>query len=297
MNPREEGFLLLGSSLGDPERVPLSTAQLRLLARRAAAWERPGEERELAEADLAALGIGPELARRILQLLEDRALLQSYLRRGAKAGCVPQTRVSAQYPLRLRRRLGTDSPGVLWAKGELSLLSQPAVALVGSRDILQKNRDFAAAVGYQAAKQGYVLISGNARGADRAAQAECLAAGGKVICVVADALRAQPLRNGVLYLSEGDFDQSFSPQRALSRNRVIHALGDKTFVAQCGLETGGTWSGTAQNLRYGWSDVFCFRDGSPAAALLEQMGAVLIGPEELSDLPALQGNIPTFFDQ
>ena len=153
---------------------------------------------------------------------------------------------------------------------------------------MDESRKFAEEVGRQAALQGYVLVSGNARGADRAAQESCLAAGGQVISIVADELWKHPLLDNLLYLSEDGFDEAFSRQRALSRNRCIHCLGLKTFVAQSALKTGGTWDGTVKNLRFHWSSVYCYRDGSEASALLEQMGAHLIGMEELDsfyDLP------------
>ena len=126
-------------------------------------------------------------------------------------------------------------------------------------------------------------MSGNARGADRTAQEACLAAGGKVICVVADELWKQPLRENILYLSEDDFEEGFSAQRALSRNRVIHALGIVTFVAQASLRTGGTWDGTVKNLHNRWSDVYGFDDGSEAMNELSQMGLELIKLESLKD--------------
>ena len=142
--------------------------------------------------------------------------------------------------------------------------------------------------------QGYVLVSGNARGADRTAQDACLAAGGQVISVVADELYRHSLRDNVLYVCEDGFAEEFSSQRALSRNRIIHALGLKTFVAQSSLKMGGTWDGTVKNLRGGWSDVYGFRDGSEAMILLEQMGANLIGMDELAafyDLPQKEENL------
>ena len=143
-------------------------------------------------------------------------------------------------------------------------------------------------MGRQAALQGYALVSGNARGADRTAQEACLAAGGWVISVVADGLDKQTARERMLYLSEDGFEEAFSAARALSRNRVIHALGCKTFVAQCSYRKGGTWDGTVKNLRFGWSPVFCFRDGSAAAELLAQMGAELVEMEALSPFESLQ---------
>lgn len=288
MTPREEGFLLLSSPLGNPERKCLTTAQLRTLAQRIAVSDRPAQDRELTAADLTAIGYGADMARRILGLLDDTPLLTYYLQKGSRNGCLPLTRVSDGYPVQLRQRLGLDSPGVLWAKGELSILSKPAVALVGSRDIAPDNEAFAEKAGREAAKQGYVLISGNARGADRTAQRACLEAGGQVISIVADELYKQTPQANVLYLSEEGFDCAFSSPRALHRNRVIHALGEKTLVAQSGLAVGGTWSGTAQNLRSGWSPVFCFRDGSEASLQLEQLGAQLIGLSALEDLSSLK---------
>ncbi len=295
MNAREEGFLLLGSTLGNPERKILTTAQLRSLAAHAAAMERPAEDRELAVSDLTAMGYGPEMAQRILGLLEETQLLRRYLARAKQADCVPLTRVSEGYPTQLRRRLGLDSPGVLWAKGDVSILRRPRVALVGSRDIAVPNAEFAARVGCEAARQGYVLVSGNARGADRIAQKACLAAGGQVISVVADELEKQARRENVLYLSEEGFDCPFTSARALSRNRVIHALGEKTFVAQCALGIGGTWSGTMRNLKEGWSPLFCFSDGSEGARQLVQLGVCGIDLSSLENFAELEGQTIRLF--
>ena len=297
MNPRERGFLLLSSHLGESRRKPLSTAQLRTLAERMAAAPRQEEDRELEWTDLAALGYGPELAKHIVQLLGEEDVLDYYLRKGSILGCAPITRVSDAYPLHLRKRLGLNSPGVLWARGDVSLLGQPVVALVGSRELREENWQFAAEVGRQAAAQGYVLVSGNARGADRAAQESCLNAGGSVISVVADELWKQPLRERVLYLSETDFEEGFSAQRALSRIRVIHAMGIVTFVAQSSFGTGGTWDGTVKNLQNGWSRVYGFRDGSDAMAELSQMGLELIGMDQLADFYDLPQSEQNIFDR
>ena len=253
MNARERGFLLLCGHLGNPERKSLSAAQFCTLAGRVGAMERPMSERELVAGDLIALGYGREMADRIVRLLADEEILDYYLTKAAGAGCVPVTRVSGDYPLLLRKRLGLLSPGCLWARGDLSMLTEPAVAVVGSRELLPENRRFAAEAGRQAAQQGYVLVSGNARGTDRTAQEACLAAGGRVISVVADALHSYLETPGVLYLSEEDYDLPFSTFRALRRNRVIHSLADVVFVAQSAWERGGTWRGTTQNLSSGWS--------------------------------------------
>ena len=287
MNPRERGFLLLTSHLGDPERKVLTVAQLRSLALRMRDMEQPAESRDLKKTDLTRLGFDDEFAERIVSLLEQEDLLDGYLARAAAQNCVPITRVSEKYPQILRQRLGLDSPGCLWARGDVEILNTPAISLVGCRELNGPNREFAKAVGHRAAEQGLTLVSGNARGADRAAQEACLEAGGRVVSIVADSLNRIPPRN-LLYLSEDGFDEEFSAQRALSRNRCIHALGRMVFVAQSDLQKGGTWSGTVKNLRFGWSPVVCFRDGSESASQLEKMGAYQIGMEDLRDLTSLQ---------
>ena len=225
------GFLLLCSHLGNPDRKPLTTAQLRLLARRVMDCG-PFSEGELTERTLLELGFSSEGARHILALLEDQALLEWYLQKAKARRCTPIQRRDLRYPAAVRKKLGLDSPGCLWAKGALELLDRPKVAAVGCRVLRPENRDFAYEAGRQAARQGFVLVSGNASGADQAAQAGCLDSGGQVISVVADALHSHLEQPNVLYLSEEDYDMPFSTLRALRRNRVIHALGQVVLVAQ-----------------------------------------------------------------
>jgi predicted Rossmann fold nucleotide-binding protein DprA/Smf involved in DNA uptake len=285
----EAGFLLLSCRFGNPERRVLTTAQMRTLSQRMRDFQMDDPDRDLTAEDLLKLGCGQELAQRIIDLLDEEDLLIHYLRRAQKAGCRPIPRISPLYPKVLLDRLGDAAPGCIWAKGDLEILNNPLISLVGSRDLNPKNEDFAAEAGRQAALQGYTLVSGNARGADKIAQNAALAAGGKVISIVADSLEKHTLKENVLYLSEEDFDADFSAQRALSRNRCIHAMGEKVLVAQSSYQHGGTWDGTVKNLRFHWSDVFCFDDGSPAAELLCQMGANPVTREQLADLQALTG--------
>ena len=297
MIPREKGFLLLSSHLGDPDRKTLTVPQLRTLAQRVRQLEKPETDRELEARDLLELGFSHDRAVQIATLLSQEDLLEHYVSRGKKLGCMPVTRVSEEYPVLLRHRLGLESPGCLWVKGDISLLNTPGIALVGSRELQVPNRAFAEAVGLQAAKQGLTLISGNARGADQTAQNACLRAGGRVISFVADDLSAHPVCDRVLYISEEDYEAPFSAQRALSRNRCIHALGRMVFVAQSALGKGGTWDGTVKNLRNGWSSIACFRDGSEASLELEQMGAYLVGMEDLQDFGSLPEETENFLDR
>ena len=286
MTGPEQGFLLLTSSLGDPDRKPLSVAQFRNLTKRVAQAEREVSARDLEVEDLQKMGYERSMAERIFSLLAGTSQLREYLRRSEACDCYPITRLNPIYPAAVRHRLGIDSPGALWAKGDVTLLGRAAVAVVGSRDLRKENRDFAEEAGRQIAKQGFVLVSGNARGADRVAQEACLKAGGFVISVVADSLQKQPLRERMLYLSLDGFCEPFSAQRALHRNHVIHSMADLTIAAQCTFGKGGTWDGVLTNLRNGWNPVLCFADGSEAVTELQNRGVQPIQKDALGNLSA-----------
>ena len=296
MTGPEQGFLLLTSTLGDPNRKPLTVPQFRELAKRIPLSDWKAESRDLEVSDLLQLGYERTMAESIVSLLAGINLLREYLHRAERFDCFPVTRFSPAYPLAVRKRLGLDSPGVLWAKGDVTLLNRPAVAIIGSRNLACENQKFAEEAGVQIAKQGYVLASGNARGADKTAQEACLEAGGQVISVVADSLQRQPLRRNVLYLSLDDFDKEFSVQRALRRNHVIHAMASLTIAAQCTLGKGGTWDGILANLKHGWNPVCLFDDGSNGAAELQNRGVRIIAPEELQDLALLAEGNPSFIN-
>ena len=293
MTGAERGFLLLTSHLGDPGRKPLTVAQFRNFYKQISAGIRIREERDLEAEDLLRLGFAPEFARRIVALLNAEEQLDWYLKKAK--GAEPITRASSLYPVSLRKALGLDSPGCLWARGDLSLLEMPGIAVVGSRNLEPLNEAFAWEAGCQAAKQGYVLISGNANGADQAAQNGALENGGKVISVVADRLLDHKPQPNVLYVSEDDYDLPFSVPRALSRNRVIHSLGSLVLVAQCTLGKGGTWDGTVKNLKNRWTPVYCLDDGSAGGNALIQMGAQPVTGMDLCRLDELKPDIPWIF--
>ncbi len=290
MRAAEEGILLLCCRLGGEEK-PLTPGEYRRLALRVLEQPRMREE-ELTVGTLRALGYDDAQAERIVRLLSRRARLRAYL------AAVPEmrvlTRISPGFPTRLRV-LGERCPAALFCLGDVSLPDSRAVALVGSRRLLPENRTFAARLGAQAAKEGLTLVSGDAVGADRSAQDACLGAGGRVVCFVPDELTRHIPRKNVLFCSAEGYDFPFSAPRALERNRYIHALAEKVFVAQSTLGAGGTWQGATDNLSHGYSPVFVYNDGSEAARALAGCGAQLLDgvPASLSNL---SGEQLTIFD-
>jgi DNA processing protein len=98
------------------------------------------------------------------------------------AGIVPIRSVDDRYPPLLRTIV--DPPPVLWARGNLSSLTRPAVASVGSRAATPYALEVAARLAGELAAQGVLVVSGLARGADGAAHRGCLDAGGATLAVL-----------------------------------------------------------------------------------------------------------------
>ena len=265
----------------------LSLAQARELSRRARAAG-IGEEdpfRDVTVKDVRRLGYSEYEAGHIVSLLGRERQLDGYLLAAEKADVAVITRLDARFPQRLREQLGARCPAALFCRGDLRLLQRPCISVVGSRHLASPGAQFAAQAGRLAAREGFTLCSGDAMGADRTAQEACLSNGGSVLIFPATELVYCPVRENVLYAAEGGFELGFSAQRALGRNRFIHAMGEKTLVAQIGFGKGGTWSGSLDNLQHEYSPLFVFDDGSEGARALCARGATPV--HALTSLQAL----------
>lgn len=287
MRAAERSLLLLTCRLGQDVK-PLRPAEYTRLSK-AMLHLSPAEtdEPEVTEPLLRSFGFPPEFCRRILSLLDREEILERYL--AAEPEIAVVTRLSERFPARLRV-LRSNCPPVLFCRGDPSLFSARCISLVGSRAILPRGEAFATRIGLLAAQEGFVLVSGGAAGADRAAQEACLEAGGSVISFVPDALWKHPARKNLLLCSDEGYELPFSTVRALRRNGFIHALGEKVFVAQCPQCKGGTWEGAADNLRRGLSEVYVLKDDTEGVDALLARGAVPIGdfPASLASLSPTQ---------
>lgn len=267
----------------------MTMAQFRNLSLRAQALGRPDGDlnAELTARDLVRLGYDEPEAAHIAALLLRERELERYLAAAEREQIMPLTRISVAYPTQLAKKLGTSCPPVLYCKGDLLLLQADAIAVVGSRKLNDTGRRFAARAGALCAREGYVLVTGGAEGADQTALEACLENGGSVIVFTAGRLCDCKMQPRVLYVSESGWTLPFSTPRAMSRNRLIHAMGEKTLIAQTGFGAGGTWNGTLDNLRHAWSPVFVHDDGSEGARALIARGAESVGMESLTTFTAL----------
>ena len=137
------------------------------------------------------------------------------------------------------------------------LLGRPAIGLCGSRNADAHALELAEKFGRLVADLGLVLVSGNARGVDDAAQFGALGAGGAVISVLAEGLAGwKPRARYRRFITPANHAavSEFPPEarwqvwRAMQRNKTILDLSLALVVVQSG-ESGGTWEAGLECLR------------------------------------------------
>lgn len=228
---------------------------------------------------------------RLRTLLGRGAALALALERWQRAGLWVLIRSDTQYPERLKKRLKTDAPAVLFGCGNRDLLQQGGIAVVGSRDAGEDDLAFTARLAGQVAAQGASIVSGGARGVDEAAMLGALEAGGTVVGVLADSLlrsatsakyRKGLMGNHLALVSPFNPEAGFDVGNAMARNRSIYCLADAAVVIAAGREKGGTWNGAIETLRHGWVPLWIksSRDAGSGNAELVRRGARWLPPGE-----------------
>ncbi|MDO6670770.1 DNA-processing protein DprA [Cobetia amphilecti] len=197
---------------------------------------------------------------RILQLLGRGHSLALAVEKWQRAGLWVVTRSDTDYPKRLKARLKTASPPVLFGCGDKSLLNAGGLAVIGSRNANNQDLTFTEKTGTQAANENIAIVSGGARGVDEAAMLGAMNSGGIVIGVMADSLlkaaTSSKWRNGLMrgqavLVSPFYPEAGFSAGNAMARNKYIYCLADSALVIHSG-KKGGTLSGAEENLKKGW---------------------------------------------
>jgi DNA processing protein len=152
----------------------------------------------------------------------------------------------AGYP----ERLGDlpDPPRRLWARGSLSWLDNPCVAIVGTRRATAYAERVAHELARVLAGAGATIVSGLARGVDSCAHLGALDAGGATVAVLGTGLNiAYPKANAGLQqmiaergllLSELAPDDPSHKGSFPERNRIIAALCRVTIVVEAGVKSG-----------------------------------------------------------
>ena len=212
----------------------------------------------------------------------------------------------SQFPELLRQI--PDYPVLLYARGNLDLLCNPQIAIVGSRNCTpggtQNAFDFAA----QTALSGLVVTSGLALGIDAAAHRGALSVAGGTIAVNGTGLDrvypqgnrklAEEITERGLMISEFPFGTAAWPANFPQRNRIISGLSIATLVVEAAKRSGSLI--TARLAAEQGREVFAVPGSihNPQAGGCHQLirdGATLI--ETVNDIGVELGSLFNFIQQ
>ena len=194
---------------------------------------------------------------RINRLLERGFLLSQAIDNWQTRAIWVVSRADAEYPQRLKERLGPNSPPVLYGCGDPSLLENGGLAVVGSRNASEELLEYTESIGTLAANAGCAVISGAARGIDQAAMHGALRKFGTAAGVLTGDLeresvnrehREMLLEGHLALVSPYDPKAGFNTGNAMQRNKLIYALADAGLVIDSDYNKGGTWNGAVEQL-------------------------------------------------
>ncbi len=166
------------------------------------------------------------------------------------SGCSVMTLADADYPERLREIF--DPPPVLWVRGDRALLSQPSIAVVGTRAPSPYGIGMAEMLSRDLAARRVVILSGMARGVDTAAHKGALGvlnSGGRTVAVWGTGLDVvYPKENkrlaeeiilaGGTIVSEQPMGTFPAPQNFPLRNRIISGMSVGVLVVEAAEQSG-----------------------------------------------------------
>ena len=244
-------------------------------------------------------------AERIIELLNRGHSLALAMEKWQRAGLWVVTRSDPEYPRRLKQRLKTDSPPVLFGCGNKALLNAGGLAVIGSRNASETDLTFTDQVGAMAASEGIAIVSGGARGVDETAMLGALKQGGVVIGVMADSLlkaaTSSKWRRGLMdghavLVSPFYPEAGFSAGNAMARNKYIYCLADSSMVIHSG-KKGGTLNGAEENLKKAWVPLWVKQTKDKDAAnvdLVTKGGRWLEADTQAFKIADLMSNVGSF---
>ncbi|MFY9559457.1 MAG: DNA-processing protein DprA [Terriglobales bacterium] len=168
-------------------------------------------------------------------------LAQQELAKTAESGAKIIALDDPAYPPRLKEIY--DPPVVLFVRGNVDVLSQPGLALVGTRHPTPYGLGMAERLSKDLSAHGLVIISGMARGVDAASHRGAIAANGKTVAVFGTGidviypkensrLAEQILALGGALISEFPLGTFAAPQNFPIRNRIISGMSVGVLVVE-----------------------------------------------------------------
>jgi DNA processing protein len=157
-------------------------------------------------------------------------------------------------------KAGPEESYPVYYAGDLSALSSPAVAIVGTRNVSREGAARARRLAKELAQNGVAVVSGLAKGVDTEALTSALRHGGRVAAVIGTPLdKAYPAENkrlqeeiyeNHLLVSQFESGTRTFPSNFPQRNRLMAAVSDATVVIEAS-DSSGTLHQSAECQRLG----------------------------------------------
>lgn len=187
-------------------------------------------------------------------------VVQAELNAGRAAGARLISDADPQYPAHLHNI--ADAPPMIWALGNLDLLSRPMIALVGARNASSLGTRMAKKLAAELTEEGFVVVSGLARGIDTAAHIAALprgtiavqAGGVDTIYPVENTQLAHDIAKKGLRISEMPMGMQPQARHFPARNRIISGMAQAVIVVEAAAKSGSLI--TARNALDQARDVF-----------------------------------------
>lgn len=231
--------------------------------------------------DLLARECSTVEASRLQELLSRGFLLSQAVEQWRSRSIWVISRADPEYPSRLKGRMRSDAPPILYGCGNLDLLETGGLAVVGPRKTQSSLVEYAKNVGELAAQAGMPVVSGGAKGIDSAAMYGVIEAGGYGCEVLAEDLfgtaidsnrRRAIMSKQLLLISAYDPNARFSVRHALQRNKLIYAMADAALVVDSDINKGGTWAGALEQIeRLHYVPLFVRSTDKPSPGVRELM--------------------------
>ncbi len=199
------------------------------------------------ESDFVHIGLSPLIAKKLVQGLGDTVLLEQELARIERHTILWATLFEPTYP-ELLKHIHLPPPVLYW---QGALAAQPALtlAIVGSRNANWYGKQAIDLIVPPLVKQGCLIVSGGALGADSMAHAVTLYAGGQTIAVLGSGLLdpyplsnkplfTQIIENGGALVSPFPLTMHASAYSFPARNRIIAGMSSGCIVVQAAAKSG-----------------------------------------------------------
>ena len=168
-------------------------------------------------------------------------------RKAEKFGVRIVTPADEGYPKTLKNAPG--APLALYVKGDVTALSKPSIALIGTRRATPYGRDVAGRLAHDLAQAGWCIVSGLALGIDAESHRGALAAGGLTVGVIGSGLNCfypeenrelarEIVKKGGAVVSEFPFGRPPDQQTFPIRNHVVAALSRGVVAVEAPVKSG-----------------------------------------------------------